>query len=194
MDAPLQTTPKLYPHDRILKYIFVPFVPHFIKPNHITAFRMVMTPVVLWLLLVENYVIGVPVFVLTAVTDMLDGTLARVRNQITPWGIFFDPVADKLLIGSVAILVGLRYFHPALIFIAIFLDIMPSIRWASSRHMGTVMMANVWGKTKMMFQVISLTLLLLGILFSMPVLIVLGETALGISLVFSLIAVITYSL
>jgi CDP-diacylglycerol--glycerol-3-phosphate 3-phosphatidyltransferase len=194
MDETAQIEPKLYPHDRVMKVLVLPLVPLFLKPNHVTAFRMMMTPVVLWILLAENYVIGVPVFFLTALTDVLDGSIARVRNQITPWGIFFDPVADKLLIGSVAILVGLKYFHPVLIFAAIILDIMPSIRWASHKHAGMIMMANWWGKTKMMLQVTSLMLLLLGILLGLPVLILVGEIALGASLFFSLIAVITYSL
>jgi CDP-diacylglycerol--glycerol-3-phosphate 3-phosphatidyltransferase len=194
MDEALQPAPKLYPHDHIMKAVVLPFVPFFVKPNHVTVFRMLMTPVVLWLLVAENYTVGVPLFFLTALTDMLDGSLARVRNQITAWGILFDPLADKLLIGSVAILVGLKYFHPGLIFAAIILDIMPSIRWASVRNTGTIMMANWWGKTKMILQVTSLTALLLGVMLHVPALILTGEITLGVSLLFSLIAVITYSL
>ena len=193
MDETSQSAPKLYPFDYVMKAVVLPFVPYFVKPNHVTVVRMVMTPVVLWLLFAGNYTYGVPVFFLTALTDALDGALARVRNQITPWGILFDPIADKLLIGSVAILVGLKYFHPVLIFTAIILDIMPSIRWASSRHSSTIMMANWWGKTKMILQVTSLTCLLVGILVQSSGLIIVGEVALGISLIFSVIAVLTYS-
>lgn len=172
----------------------MPFIPYFVKPNHLTAFRMIATPFVLWLLLVQNYAVGIPVFILVACTDMLDGSLARVRNEITPWGIFFDPVADKLLIGSVAILVALKYFHPVLVFAAIILDVIPAIRWASTKHVGMAMMANRWGKTKMVLQVCSMSLLLFGIYLQLPILISVGEGALGLAIAFSVVAVLTYSL
>jgi CDP-diacylglycerol--glycerol-3-phosphate 3-phosphatidyltransferase len=185
---------KLYPHDYFMKAVFLPLVPRFVLPNHITVLRFLLIPVVLWLLYVKAYAWGVPLFMFAAFTDALDGSVARVRKQITPWGIFFDPIADKLLIGSVALLVALQYYHPALIFIAIAFDIMPSLRWASTRYVGTVMSANVWGKTKMMLQCASLTLLLLGVAFGIPVLIEIGEWLLIAATVFSAIAVVTYSL
>ncbi|MFA5946146.1 MAG: CDP-alcohol phosphatidyltransferase family protein [Patescibacteria group bacterium] len=186
--------PKLYPHDRVMKAVILPFVPQFVRPNHVTALRLLLIPFVLWLLFSENYAIGIPVFLFAAFTDALDGSIARVRNQITAWGIFFDPVADKLLIGGVALVVALKYFHPVLIFTAIILDILPSVLWASTRRSGMIMMANIWGKIKMVLQVSSITLLLFGILLSLPVLISLGQAVLAVALVFSLIAVITYSL
>ncbi len=120
--------------------------------------------------------------------------MARIRKQVTPWGIFFDPVADKLLIGSVALLIGLKHFHPLLVFAALVLDMLPSLRWASTRYVGTVMAANVWGKVKMFLQFCSMTLLLLGIMFNLPELIQAGEICLAAALVFAAVAVLTYSL
>ena len=187
-------TPKLLPHDRIMRLLVLPFIPEAVQPNHLTALRFLLTPVVIWFLFTQNYTIGVPLFVITAFTDAVDGSLARVRNQITPWGIFFDPVADKLLIGSVALLLGLKYYYPLLILAAIVLDILPSLRWASTRYIGTVMMANVWGKTKMFLQFSSFSCLLLGLALGLPQLIDIGEIILSISLVFALVAVLTYSL
>lgn len=186
--------PKLYPHDRIMQAVVLPFIPQVVTPNQVTILRFLLTPLVLWLLFVENYVIGVPLFLFTAFTDAIDGSLARVRNQITPWGIFFDPVADKLLIGSVAILLGLQYYHPVIIFAAIILDVLPSLRWASTRYAGTVMMANIWGKTKMFLQFVSFFCLILGLALGIPELIQVGEVILAVSLAFALVAVITYSL
>lgn len=185
---------KLYPHDHVMRALILPWVPVFVHPNHITVVRFLLTPIVLWLLFIENYTWALPVFILAAFTDALDGSVARVRKQVTPWGIFFDPIADKLLIGSVALLVALQYFNPVIVFIALVLDILPSLRWASTRYAGTIMAANVWGKIKMFLQFSSLTLLLLGIVFNEPLLIQLGEAALVASLVFAGIAVATYSL
>ena len=185
---------KLYPHDYVMKVVILPFIPKFVHPNHITVVRFLLTPLVLWLLFTEQYVWGVPLFILAAATDALDGSLARVRQQVTPWGIFFDPIADKLLIGSVALLVAIKYFHPGLVFAALLFDMLPALRWASTKYTGTIMAANVWGKIKMFLQFTSLTCLLLGIVFNLPVLINFGELLLVISLVFAGIAVATYSL
>ena len=194
MQLPKTQHPKLYFHDRIMWLAVLPFIPDAIQPNHVTALRFLLTPVVIWALFVENYAFGVPLFLITAFTDALDGSLARVRNKITPWGIFFDPVADKLLIGSVAILLGLKYYHPAIIFAALLLDILPSLRWASTRYAGTVMMANIWGKLKMFLQFVSFFCLILGLALGVPELIAVGEAILAVSLAFALVAVITYSL
>lgn len=185
---------KLYPHDYVMKAVVLPFIPKFVHPNHVTVLRFLLTPVVLSLLFSQTYVWGVPLFIFAAATDAIDGSLARVRKQVTPWGIFFDPIADKLLIGSVALLVALQHFHPVIVFLALLMDMLPSLRWASTRYIGTVMAANVWGKIKMFLQFSSLTLLLLGIMFNLPVLIEIGEWLLVASLVFAGVAVVTYSL
>jgi CDP-diacylglycerol---glycerol-3-phosphate 3-phosphatidyltransferase len=177
-----------------MKALILPFIPAFVHPNHVTMLRFLLTPLVLGLLYSEQYVFGVPLFILAAFTDAIDGSLARVRKQITPWGIFFDPIADKFLIGSVALIVALQYFHPGVVFLAIILDMLPSLRWASTKYAGTIMAANLWGKSKMFLQFVSITLLLCGIVFQMPWLINLGEGVLVVSLLFSTIAVITYSL
>lgn len=186
---------KLYPHDYLMKYTCVPLVPWFVRPNHITLFRMVLTPFVVWILFLGDYRLGIPLFVLAAFTDVLDGSVARIRHQITPWGIFFDPIADKLLVGGVALTVALKYFHPVLVFVAIGLDLLPAIVFLSRKNPGNHMMtANVWGKAKMFLQFVALTTLLFGILFGSEPLIVAGEGILGCSLAFALIAAVTYSL
>ena len=185
---------KLYPHDYVMKTLVLPFIPKFVHPNHVTVARFLLTPVVLWLLFTNQFVWGVPLFILAAATDAIDGSLARVRKQVTPWGIFFDPIADKFLIGSVALLIALQYFNPVTVFAALVMDMLPSLRWASTRYVGTVMAANVWGKIKMFLQFSSITLLLLGIMFNQPLLIDVGELVLLVSLLFSGIAVVTYSL
>ena len=103
-----QQTAQLYPHDRFMRPILF-FIPRFITPNSITVLRFLLTPIVLQLLWIESYTAGTALFFFAAFTDAVDGSLARVRNQITRWGIFFDPIADKLLIGSVLLLVAFQY-------------------------------------------------------------------------------------
>jgi CDP-diacylglycerol--glycerol-3-phosphate 3-phosphatidyltransferase len=186
---------KLYPHDYLMKYTVIPLIPRWLQPNHVTLFRMLLTPFVVWVLFLGQYSLGIPLFILAAFTDVIDGSLARLRQQITPWGIFFDPVADKLLIGGVALTVALQYFHPILVFVAIALDLLPAMVFLSRKNSShQMMMANVWGKTKMVTQFLSLACLLFGIFLHIPNLIVAGEITLGISLIFALIAAVTYSL
>src|SRR3989338_2143389 len=103
---------KLFPHDYVMRYTFVPLVPRFITPNMITVFRMVLVPFILYFLFYDNFQIGVPLFLFAAFTDALDGSVARLRHQVTEWGTFYDPFADKLLVGSVVILVVMQHINP----------------------------------------------------------------------------------
>lgn len=187
--------PKLYPQDYLLRSTVIPLIPRWIRPNHITMLRMIMTPFVVWLLWQESYGWGIPLFVFAAFTDALDGSLARVRKQITPWGIFFDPVADKLLVGCVALTVALKYFSPILVFVAIGLDLLPAMMLLGRKvPRNEPVSANLWGKIKMVLQFCALASLLFGVAFHVQGLVVAGEGILGVSLVFALIAAITYSL
>lgn len=190
-----QTPIKLYPQDHALRYTILPLIPKWVRPNHLTILRMLMTPFVVWLLYIGDYALGTPLFVFAVFTDLLDGVIARVRNQITPWGIFFDPVADKLLVGCVALTIGLRYFHPVLVFVAIALDLLPAILLLSRKIPSTKpVSANIWGKTKMVLQFCAFASLLIGIQIGSRGMIDGGEIILGISLAFALIAAVTYSL
>lgn len=115
---------KLFPHDHILRYTVVPLIPRFITPNQVTLFRMLVTPIVLVLLALEEFALGVPFFLFVAFTDALDGSLARLRHQITPWGTFYDPLADKLLIGSVVLLVVVKYINLYFGLVIIFIELL----------------------------------------------------------------------
>lgn len=186
---------KLYPHDYVLRAIVLPLVPTIVTPNHITVVRMILTPIVLYLLATNNFVFGVPLFVLAAFTDALDGCLARVRRQITPWGILFDPIADKLLIGLVALVFALKYYHPIIVIAAVAFDLLPLTIWMMrARKDRGVMMANVWGKSKMVLQFLSITSLLLGVTLQLGLFVNAGEGLLVLATVFAAIATITYSL
>ena len=94
---------KPYWHDKILAATVLKLFPRSILPNHVTMIRLFLTPIVVWLVWIGEYAWGVPVFILTAFTDTIDGSMARTRNQITKWGVVFDPIADKLLVGSVLV-------------------------------------------------------------------------------------------
>lgn len=186
---------KLFPQDYVVRAVVLPFIPEFVKPNHITVARFVLTPVVVYLLASNNLILGVPLFIATALTDLLDGSLARLRHQITPWGIIFDPVADKVLVGLVVLVFALRYFSPWLVAAAIFFDLLPLILWlARARANRAIMMANLWGKSKLFLQMIAIGLLLLALLLQLPLLVDVAQITLLVATILGAIAALTYSL
>lgn len=69
-------------------------------PNLITTLRIILTPIFIIYLLDEQYVAALVVFVICAVSDALDGFLARVLKQKSSLGAFLDPMADKLILVS----------------------------------------------------------------------------------------------
>jgi cardiolipin synthase (CMP-forming) len=84
-------------------------------PNALTLLRILAIPVVLVLLLEGEDAIAATVFVLAAVTDFLDGRLARRRGGAgtSHLGAALDPIADKLMLSSVAVVLAVRGLLPA---------------------------------------------------------------------------------
>jgi cardiolipin synthase (CMP-forming) len=84
----------------------------FTVPNALSLLRLVMVPVVVALLLARSNGLAAAFFVLAAVTDFLDGRLAR-RAGPTRLGQILDPVADRLMLSSVAVVLAVRGLLPA---------------------------------------------------------------------------------
>jgi CDP-diacylglycerol--glycerol-3-phosphate 3-phosphatidyltransferase len=84
-------------------------------PNLLTTIRIIVVPILAWLLFKEsaetdtNRIIAGTIFIVAALTDIADGTIARRWNLITNFGKIFDPIADKALIGVA--LIGLSYLN-----------------------------------------------------------------------------------
>src|ERR1700744_847308 len=89
-------------------------------PNYLTVSRISSVPLLIWVLSTSLFdgthgareLTAVAVFGLAAFTDRLEGYLAGKRGQVTSFGMFLDPLADKLLIASA--LVVLVRFNPRL--------------------------------------------------------------------------------
>ncbi|MBU2494858.1 MAG: CDP-diacylglycerol--glycerol-3-phosphate 3-phosphatidyltransferase [Bacteroidetes bacterium] len=74
-----------------------------ILPNQLTVLRIILTPVFVFLFLMDDPVlkqISLGIFIIAAITDWYDGWLARKFNYITAWGKFLDPLADKILTSA----------------------------------------------------------------------------------------------
>lgn len=158
-------TIKLMPHDRLMARLILPLVPSWVRPNQITVVRLLTSPIVFWLFWMKNYALGLPVFLLVAFTDALDGSLARVRRQITPWGITYDPVADKFLIGGVMLIVVIKHLGLWLAGFIVGLEVLTLVGALYFKRQGRLLPANLWGKIKMNLQVAGVVALLAHLLW-----------------------------
>jgi CDP-diacylglycerol--glycerol-3-phosphate 3-phosphatidyltransferase len=189
-----QSADHLYWHDKILEKTILKLVPAGLLPNHFTVLRFLATPAVVLLMLYGKYYTGLVAFLLVALTDMIDGSLARTRNQITDWGKIYDPLADKILIGSMVFIIVLRYidFWTAIIIIGIEIIII-LVAWIR-KIKGKVVQANRWGKIKMILQVAGVTILLLAIIFNWAALLPFASGILYLAIAFAVVSLLTYGI
>lgn len=182
----IQSREHPYPHDYLIGFLFLWLIPRFVRPNHITVFRMIATPAVFFFLATNNWRVGLPIFIFVAFTDALDGTLARMRKQITAWGTLFDPLADKVLIGGALFIFILKYIDIYIGATIIVLEmIMIIASWLHARN-GIVISACKWGKTKMLFQAIGVSLIILALILKSHNIMLIAEWTLILSIGFAI--------
>ncbi len=158
-------------------------------PNKLTLLRLCLVPVFLvvgmWptktgLGLYLSCVICAFLFIGTAVTDMLDGRIARKHNMITDFGKFMDPVADKfMVIGAMfVILYKFSYLRLIMLFvliIVVFRELaVTSMRLVVSTGEGIVVAANKLGKIKTVSQIVAISTAFLEPVVQKGILIILG--------------------
>lgn len=137
-------------------------------PNLLTIARIFITPVFLAVILIESlphrFIIACLIFSIGAITDAVDGYLARKNNQITNLGKFLDPIADKVL--TTAALLAFMQMGLCNIWIIMLVLIrefaIASVRMISAAN-GVVIPANIWGKIKTVTQMtFTILIMLLG--------------------------------
>lgn len=139
-------------------------IPDWITPNSLSVLRLLMIPLIVYSFIANNFVAALLLFIAAALLDVLDGTLARSRQQFSRWGLVLDPLADKLLIISVILMLVFTYPFPLLIILALVLDLLMLIfgAWFASRRLSSdaslAIKSNFWGKGKMLTQVLGLVL------------------------------------
>ena len=82
-------------------------------PNLITLFRIFMVPLIIWLIISGEFLLAFLVFVLAGVSDAVDGFIAKRFELTTELGAYLDPIADKLLLVSIYVSLGMRNILPA---------------------------------------------------------------------------------
>jgi CDP-diacylglycerol---glycerol-3-phosphate 3-phosphatidyltransferase len=146
--------------------------PHWINvPNLLTFLRALLVPVILWLLVIDGngtdgdaarwWAFGI--FVFAALTDSVDGWVARRWHGVTRWGQLADPIADKLLIigslASLAVVGRLPWWAVNVIVVREVAVTLLRVRLVS--RLDLVMPASGWGKAKTVSQVVAVAAYLL---------------------------------
>jgi CDP-diacylglycerol--glycerol-3-phosphate 3-phosphatidyltransferase len=163
-------------------------------PNSLTLFRIFLTPLLVVVLLTRfpnRDFIGVAIFLAAALTDWLDGYVARRRGQVTTLGTWLDPLADKLLVASAFIALVEMRLAPAWIVVII---VGRELAITGLRNIalvrGHVIEVSELGKIKMATQVFAITSLILGV--RLPALELLGRWALWLAVVMALLSALQY--
>ena len=142
--------------------------------NKLTIFRIILVPVIMIIPIIDSLV-GIPgeflgistafwimniIFIIASLTDKLDGYIARSRNQVTTFGKFLDPLADKILVLS-ALIILVEYgkipsWIPIIVLAREF--IVSGYRLIAVEKGGKVIAASIWGKLKTVTQMIAIIL------------------------------------
>ena len=138
-------------------------------PNKLTIFRIILVPIMVIIpyLGIQGTLYDIPIslimdaiFIIASITDKLDGYLARKNNQITTFGKFLDPLADKILVlSAMLILVDLSAFKlpvwiPIIVLAREF--IVSGYRLVAVEKGGKVIAASTWGKLKTVTQMVAI--------------------------------------
>lgn len=146
-------------------------------PNKLSLLRLCLVPVILVVgMLMPSYTTSGPsitfyimstvcaaLFIGAAVTDMLDGKIARRDGLVTDFGKFIDPIADKfMVIGALFVLLvkfkNLEYIMVATLIIVVFRELaITSIRLVASNASNVVLAANMLGKVKTVTQIVAIS-------------------------------------
>ena len=173
-------------------------------PNLLTWLRILMIPLVLavfyvpdaWLSSWQRNLIATAVFAAAAITDWLDGYLARRLNQQSAFGAFLDPVADKLMIAAALIvLVELERANAIIAFVIIGREIAISAmrEWMAKIGQSKSVAVNMLGKVKTVSQLIAIPFALyddklFGLFETRPV----GHVLIGIAALITLWSMVVY--
>src|SRR5260370_34238424 len=163
-------------------------------PNVLTVSRLVAIPPLMVLLLVRfpgHDQAAAAVFIVFSLTDTLDGQLARRRGTVSDLGKFLDPLADKLFVLSVLIVLVQEGLVAAWVVVVIFSrELIITILRSVGASQGRVIAAAPLGKTKTVTQMAAVTLLILQRPY--PVLMPIAGTAVALAVVFTLWSALDY--
>ena len=134
-------------------------------PNQLTIIRILLIPVFLLFLFITKGIfrfLPLIIFIAAAITDTIDGHIARRDNLITDFGKFIDPLADKLLTASAFIaFIEIDYLSSWIVILIISREFIISGIRTLAASKGVTIAANSWGKIKTVFQMVLIIVILM---------------------------------
>ena len=132
-------------------------------PNKLTIFRIILVPIMAIIPFFDfniKWIVIDIIFIIASITDKLDGYLARSKNQVTTFGKFLDPIADKILVLAAMLILVEANKLPAIIPIIVMLRefMVSGYRLVAVEKGGKVIAASVWGKLKTVTQMLAIIL------------------------------------
>ena len=169
-------------------------------PNQLTLLRIILVPVFVLAFYLpfswSNY-LACGIFIFAALTDMLDGYLARKLNQTSSLGAFLDPVADKLMVAVALVLIvqqdpSVLLALPAAVIIGREITVSALREWMAEIGARGKVAVSIWGKVKTIAQMVSLGFLIFReSVLELPVFMV-GLVLLYIAAILTLISMFQY--
>jgi len=150
-------------------------------PNKLTLFRIVLVPVLIiaWLFPYDSFgynigyltfdtinvsylnIVVLAIFAIASFTDFLDGKIARGKNMVTTFGKFADPIADKLLVNAMLIILCYKHMIPVVpVILMILRDIVVDGCRMIAAQNGVVVSAGILGKMKTALQMFTIIIVL----------------------------------
>ena len=160
--------------DKLLFLFIKPYWPRKIIPNYITYIRVVVGIVIFALLFFFNKddkLLIITLFIIGAITDFIDGPIARGTNQVTEFGATLDATADRILIIPIAFY-SLLKFQKQLLFILVLVETLNAIASIYYKSKEIYLESNIFGKAKMtLLSVIFIVILIIWPSHPTPVLV-----------------------
>jgi len=158
--------------------------------NKVTLARIALIPVFIVLLYFDTYwtnIVATVIYTFTALTDLVDGYLARKYDQVTDLGKILDPVADKMLVtAALVLLVEMGRLEAVVVIVLIGRDLMISALRNVAASKGTVIAAGRGGKVKTVIQMIGVGCIIWkNSLLGLDILLI-GKIIVYVSVIFSL--------
>jgi len=164
-------------------------------PNQITLLRLIFIPFIIINVIDGHYRWALALFILAGISDALDGTLARALKQKTVLGQYLDPIADKLLLSSLFLVLSLLHKIPWRITILVFSRDICIIATCAVLYATTSMRSfqpSVFGKVNTLAQIVALFFVLLRQLSDLPWVVIGRSLGLWATFAFTLISGIHY--
>ncbi|NQY42771.1 MAG: CDP-diacylglycerol--glycerol-3-phosphate 3-phosphatidyltransferase [Legionellales bacterium] len=188
-----------------MKYfrVYRPFKTQFVEVNLpvvLTIIRVLLIPILMLIYNLENewkYLVAGSIFTLACITDWLDGYLARKLKQISVFGEFLDPVADKLIV-TVALMLVMTAEHipniliPAVVIIGREITVSSLRELMSELGKRTSVIVNRLGKIKTLFQMVALGVLLASSPTTPVIIVKFGYVLLSLAAFLTIISMFVY--